>query len=93
MYSIIFLHEIYSTFEVKNISKSQWKGKPCFLISGGAGEYNERCVNMTNKSLNYFQIACSSKYFIFSNVYVPNKVSEQCFFFSFMIKFKMRLLI
>ena len=90
---IIFLQETYSTKEVENNWKRQWKG-PMFFAHGsnhscGVLVLVRDCLEFEIKSIttdnNGRYILLNAKVqgsdYILGNVYAPNKIKEQCNFF------------
>ena len=90
---LCFLQETYSTKEVENIWKKQWKGEMFF--SHGS-EHSRGVLILIKKSLEFELISVRSdkegrfiflealvqdQKFLFVNIYAPNKSSEQTLFF------------
>ena len=91
---ICFLQETYSTPEVVNIWKKQWKGVTFF--SHGIG-HSKGTMILVKEQLDFKLISSKSdpqgRYifleaeiqdlpFVLLNIYAPNKCAEQCVFFS-----------
>ena len=89
---LCFLHETYSTKEVENIWKKQWKGEMFF--SHGS-EHSRGVLILIKNSLEFELISVRSdkegrfifleafvqdQKFLFVNIYAPNKSSEQTLF-------------
>ena len=93
---IVFLQETYSTEEVEAIWKTQYKGKMFF--SHGTNHSCGILVLARDDlefELNSFVVETAGRYilidatvqgsdFLLANVYAPNKVQEQCTFFSYL---------
>ena len=90
---IIFLQETYSTVDVENIWKSQWKGD---LYFAHGSEHSRGVLILIKERLNFELKSCmhdnegrfiilkanvQEQPFVFVNIYAPNKTSEQCTFF------------
>lgn len=90
---IIFLQETYSTKDIENAWKSQWKG-PIFFVHGS----NRSCgvSILVEESLEFdlqrkiadesgrcivLNATVQGSNYILGNIYAPNKVREQCSFF------------
>ena len=98
---IIFLQETYSTPEVENVWKSQWRGELIFSHGSDCVEHSRGVLILVKEGLDCELKVCKQdklgRYvimkglvqgqpFIFVNIYAPNKVNEQCVF---MMKFTM----
>ena len=90
---LCFLQETYSTKEVENIWKKQWKGEMFF--SHGS-EHSRGVLILIKNSLEFELISVRAdedgrfifleafvqdQKFLFVNIYAPNKLSEQTLFF------------
>ena len=85
---IIFLQETYSTPEVENVWKSQWRGE---LFFSHGSEHSRGVLTLVKEGLDCQLKVCKQdelgRYvvqgqpFIFANIYAPNKVNEQCVFY------------
>ena len=90
---LCFLQETYSTKEVENIWKKQWKGGRFFSHSS---EHSRGVLILIKNSLEFELISVRSdkegrfifleafvqdQKFLFVNIYAPNKSSEQTLFF------------
>ena len=90
---LCFLQETYSTKEVENVWKKQWKGEMFF--SHGS-EHSRGVLILIKNSLEFELISVRSdkegrfifleafvqdQKFLFVNIYAPNKSSEQTLFF------------
>ena len=90
---ICFLQETYSTSEVENIWKKQWKGDMFF--SHGTG-HSKGVLILVRDNLDFklqsVKVDSQGRYilleatiqdspFLLLNIYAPNKCSEQCDFF------------
>ena len=90
---IIFLQETYSTPEVVNIWKSQWRGD---LFFSHGSEHSKGVMILFKENLDHeikvhredeqgrFVILKSliqSQPFVFVNIYASNKIEDQCIFF------------
>ena len=90
---LCFLQETYSTKEVENIWKKQWKGEMFF--SHGS-ERSRGVLILIKNSLKFELISVRAdkegrfifleafvqdQKFLFANIYAPNKLSEQTLFF------------
>ena len=90
---LCFLPETYSTKEVENIWKKQWKGQ--MLFSHGS-EHSRGVLILIKNNLEFELISVRSdeegrfifleafvqdQKFLFVNIYAPNKLSEQTLFF------------
>ena len=90
---IIFLQETYSTPDVENTWKSQWKGD---LYFAHGSEHSRGVLILIKEKLNFELKSCThdnegrftilkanvqEQPFIFVNIYAPNKTSEQSIFF------------
>ena len=90
---ICFLQEIYSTSEVENIWKKEWKGDMFF--SHGTG-HSMGVLILVKEQLDFqlqlIKVDSQGRYilleamiqdspFLLLNIYAPNKCSEQCDFF------------
>jgi len=90
---IIFLQETYSTKEVENSRKYQWKG-PMYFAPGS----NHSCgvLVLVRDSLDFemksiltdnngrfilLNVTVQGTDYIMGNIYSPNKIKEQCTFF------------
>ena len=91
---IIFLQETYSTPDVENTGKSQWKDD---LYFAHGSEHSRGVLILIKEKLNVELKSCThdnegrftilkanvlEQPFIFVNIYAPNKTSEQSIFFS-----------
>ena len=90
---ICFIQETYSTKEVENVWKKQWKGEMYF----SHGSVHSRGVLVLIKNSLEFQIKSmrqdkegrfiflealvQDQKFLLVNIYAPNKTSEQTYFF------------
>ena len=90
---IVFLQETYSSPDVENIWKTQWKGD---LYFAHGSEHSRGVLILVKERLNFELKSCTQdkqgRYiilmgnvqeqpFVFVNIYAPNKTSEQCIFF------------
>ena len=90
---ICFLQETYSTSEVENIWKKQWKGDMFFSHGTGHGK---GVLILVKEQLDFqllsIKVDSQGRYilleamiqdspFLLLNIYAPNKCSEQCDFF------------
>ena len=90
---IIFLQETYSTPDVENIWKSQWKGD---LYFAHGSEHSRGVLILIKEKLSFelksythdnegrfiiLKANVQEQSFIFVNIYAPNKASEQSIFF------------
>ena len=92
-YDIIFLQETYCTSEVEDIWRTQWQGK--LFFSHGANhscgvmvlvrsdlDFNLKSVEVDVQGRYVIMEAdVQGSNFLFVNIYAPNKVQEQCYFF------------
>ena len=88
--NICFLQETYSTQEVENIWRKQWKGNMFF--SHGSG-HSRGVLVLVRNNLDFQMHSDSQGHYIFLevsiqdssyfllNIYAPNKCGEQCAFF------------
>ena len=90
---LFFLQETYSTKEVENVWKKQWKGEMFF----SHGSQHSRGVLILIKNSLEFELTSvrsdkegrfiflealvQDQKFLFVNIYAPNKLSEQTLFF------------
>ena len=93
-YDIVFLQETYSTLEVENIWKTQWQGK--LFFSHGTNhscgvmalvrsdlDFEVKSINVDNEGRYLITEAeVQGSAYLLVNIYAPNKVQEQCHFFS-----------
>ena len=89
---LCFLQETYSTKEVENIWKKQWKGEMFFLHGS---EHSRGVLILIMNSLEFklisvwsvkgnfifFEAFVQDQKFLFVNIYAPNKLSKQTLFF------------
>ena len=90
---IIFLQETYSTVDVENIWKSQWKGD---LFFAHGSDHSKGVLILIKEKLDFELLSSSldsqgrfiilkanvqDQLFYFVNIYAPNKTKEQCTFF------------
>ena len=90
---VVFLQETYSSPEVENVWKTQWKGD---LYFAHGSEHSRGVLILVKERLNFELKSCThdkqGRYiilignvqeqpFVFVNIYAPNKTSEQCIFF------------
>ena len=90
---IVFLQETYSSPDVENLWKTQWKGD---LYFAHGSEHSRGVLILVKERLNFELKSCThdtqGRYiilkgnvqeqpFVFVNIYAPNKTSEQCTFF------------
>ena len=91
---IIFLQETYSTPEIENLWKTQWKGD---LFFAHGSEHSRGVLILVRENLNYelklssldteegrfiiLKVIVQEQPFLLVNIYAPNKASEQCTFF------------
>ena len=82
---ICFLQETYSTPEVVNIWKKQWKGNT-FFSHGSC--HSKGTMILVKEQLDFKLISAKidplglNSIFVLLNIYAPNKYAEQCVFFS-----------
>ena len=91
--NIIFLQETYSTPEVENIWKSQWRGDIFFSHSS---EHSRGVMILLKENFDcevkvhredeqgrfvILKSLTQSQPFVYVNIYAPNKVKDQCIFF------------
>ena len=91
--NIIFLQETYSTPEVENIWKSQWRGD--IFFSHGS-EHSRGVMILFKENFDcevkvhredeqgrfvILKSLTQSQPFVYVNIYAPNKVKDQCIFF------------
>ena len=91
---ICFLQETYSTPEVVNIWKKQWKGDTFF--SHGSS-HSKGTMILVKEQLDFklissktdllgryifLEVEIQDSPFVLLNIYAPNKLAEQCVFFS-----------
>ena len=92
-YDIIFLQETYSTAEVEDIWKTQWRGKLHFA-QGSNRSCRVMILVRSDLDLDLKSVKCDDEgrwiimeaevqgsLFLFVNIYAPNKIQEQCSFF------------
>ena len=91
---IIFLQETYSTKEVEAIWKTQYKGKMFYshgtnhsrgvmiLIKDNLEFELKSSVLVTEGRCILINATVQGSDYLFANIYAPNKVQEQCEFFS-----------
>ena len=89
---IIFLQETYSTPEIEDLWRTQWQGKLFFshgsnhscgvmVLVRGDLEFNLISIKMDNEGRYILlEAEVQGSNFLFLNVYLPNKVQEQCRF-------------
>ena len=90
---VVFLQETYSSPDVENVWKTQWKGD---LYFAHGSEHSRDVLILVKERLNFELKSCThdkqGRYiilignvqeqpFVFVNIYAPNKTSEQCSFF------------
>ena len=90
---IVFLQETYSSPDVENLWKTQWKGD---LYFAHGSEHSRGVLILVKERLNFELKSCThdtqglyiilrgnvqEQPFVFVNIYAPNKTSEQCTFF------------
>jgi len=90
---IIFLQETYSTPDIENTWKSQWKGDLYFahgsehsrgvliLIKGRLNFELKSCTHDNEDCFTILKANVQEQSFILVNIYAPNKTSEQSIFF------------
>ena len=92
-YDIIFLQETYSTVDVEDNWQTQWQGKLHFAHGSNHScgvmilvrsdlDFSLKFVNLDTEGRSIImeaEVQCSL--FLFVNIYAPNKVQDQCFFF------------
>ena len=89
---VVFLQETYSSPDVENVWKTQWKD----LYFAHGSEHSRGVLILVKERLNFELKSCThdqkGRYiilignvqeqpFVFVNIYAPNKTSEQCSFF------------
>ena len=90
---VIFLQETYSTVDVENTWKSQWKGD---LFFAHGSKHSKGVLILVKENLNFELLSCKldsqgrfiilkanvqDHPFYLVNIYTPNKTKEQCAFF------------
>ena len=90
---LCFLQETYSTKEVENIWKKQWKGEKffshgsersrgVFILIKNSLEFELISVRSDKEGrFNFLEALVQDQKFLFVNIYAPNKSSEQTLFF------------
>ena len=93
IYDIIFLQETYCTSEVEDIWRTQWQGKLFFshgtnhscgvmVLVRSDLDFNLKSVEVDVRGRYVIMEAdVQGSNFLFVNIYAPNKVQEQCYFF------------
>ena len=91
-YDIIFLQETYSTVEVEDICRTQWRGKLFFAHGSNHScgviilvrsdlDFNPRTISCEDEGLSIIiETEVQGSPFLFVTIYAPNKVQDQCRF-------------
>ena len=92
-YDIIFLQETYSTADVEDIWRTQWRGKLFFAHGSNHScgvmilvrsdlDFNPRTISCDDEGRSIIiEAEVQGSPFLFVNIYAPNKVQDQCRFF------------
>ena len=92
-YDIIFLQETYSTVDVEDIWRTQWRGKLFFAHGSNHScgvmilvrsdlDFNPRTISCDDEGRSIIiEAEVQGSPFLFVNIYAPNKVQDQCRFF------------
>ena len=92
-YDIIFLQETYSTADVEDIWRTQWRGKLFFAHGSNHScgvmilvrsdlDFNQRTISCDDEGRSIIiEAEVQGSPFLFVNIYAPKKVQEQCRFF------------
>ena len=92
-YDIIFLQETYSTVDVEDIWRKQWRGKLFFAHGSNHScgvmilvrsdlDFNPRTISCDDEGRSIIiEAEVQGSPFLFVNIYAPNKVQDQCRFF------------
>ena len=92
-YDIIFLQETYSTVDVEDIWRTQWRGKLFFAHGSNHScgvmilvrsdlDFNPRTISCDDEGRSIIiEAEVQGSPFLFVNIYAANKVQDQCRFF------------
>ena len=92
-YDIIFLQETYSTVDVEDIWRTQWRGKLFFAHGSNHScgvmilvrsdlDFNPRTISCDDEGRSIIiEAEVQGSPFLFVNIDAPNKVQDQCRFF------------
>ena len=96
---ICFLQETYSTQEVENIWRKQWKGNMFFSHGSGhsrgvlvlvRNNFDFQLHSMKSDSRGryiFLEVSIQDSPYFLLNIYAPNKCGQQCAFFKEILEF------
>ena len=92
-YDIIFLQETYSTIDVEDFRRTQWRGRLFFahgsnhscgviIVVRSDLDFNPRTISCDDEGRSIIiEAEVQGSPFLFVNIYAPNKVQDQSRFF------------